>query len=44
MESKPFVVAAIRAFNEEKTIAEVVLLVQRGLDKILFTVGTNGIY
>ena len=35
LENKPFVVAAIPAFNEEKTIARVVLVAQRFVDRVL---------
>jgi glycosyltransferase involved in cell wall biosynthesis len=35
MSGKPFVVACIPAFNEEKTIAKVVLLAQKHVDKVV---------
>jgi glycosyltransferase involved in cell wall biosynthesis len=35
LESKPFVVVAIPAFNEEKTIAKVILLAQKHSDKVV---------
>jgi glycosyltransferase involved in cell wall biosynthesis len=33
--SKPFIIAAIPAFNEEKTIAKVVILAQKYVDKVI---------
>jgi glycosyltransferase involved in cell wall biosynthesis len=35
LESKPFVVVAIPAYNEEKTIAKVILQAQRYVDKVI---------
>jgi len=35
MGKKPFVVACVPAFNEERTIAKVVLLAQKHVDKVI---------
>ena len=35
LESKPFVVVAIPAYNEEKTIAKVILQAQKYVDKVI---------
>jgi len=35
MEKKPYIVAGIPAFNEEKTIAKVILLTKKYVDKVI---------